>query len=41
MWVSGHMYLVPILVLVARMMIYEKENLPRGSSKQLLDRVRE
>ncbi len=36
MWVSGHMYLVPIIVLVARMLTHEEETLRRGSTKGLL-----
>ncbi len=36
MWVSGHMYLVPIIVLVARMLTHEEETLRRGSTKELL-----
>ena len=35
MWVSGHMYLIPILILVARMLKDEEETLRRGSTKRL------
>lgn len=41
MWVSGHMYLIPILVLVGRMLSYEEEALRRRPSKELLSRVQE
>ncbi len=33
MWVSGHMYLIPILVLVARMLTREEEEARKGISK--------
>lgn len=33
MWVSGHMYLIPILVLVARMLIHEERSQRRASPK--------
>lgn len=39
MWVSGHMYLIPILALVARMLKSEERTLGRGSSKRLGNRV--
>lgn len=38
MWVSGHMYLIPILILVARMFAYEEETLRKGSAEHLADR---
>jgi cytochrome c oxidase assembly factor CtaG len=39
MWVSGHMYLIPIIVLVARMLTHEEETLRRSQSKGLLKNV--
>lgn len=39
MWVSGHMYLIPILALVACMLKSEERTLGRGSSKRLGNRV--
>ena len=39
LWVSGHMYLIPIIVLVARMLTHEEETLRRGPSKGLLKNV--
>ncbi|MGH8543106.1 MAG: cytochrome c oxidase assembly protein, partial [Gammaproteobacteria bacterium] len=39
MWVSGHMYLIPILILVARMFAYEEEALRQGSTEHLPKRA--
>jgi putative membrane protein len=39
MWVSGHMYLIPILILVCRLLTCEEKALHGHSSKQLLSRV--
>ncbi len=41
MWVSGHMYLIPILVLVYRMLTREEETLRQHPSKQFLSRVQD
>lgn len=41
MWVSGHMYLIPILVLLYRMLTHEEETLRAHPSKQPLSRVQE
>jgi putative membrane protein len=40
MWVSGHMYLIPILVLVARIFAYEEETLRKGSAEHLPNRAK-
>jgi putative membrane protein len=39
MWVSGHMYLIPILILVARMFAYEEETLRKRPAEHLPDRA--
>ncbi|MBI2087751.1 MAG: cytochrome c oxidase assembly protein [Deltaproteobacteria bacterium] len=39
MWISGHMYLIPIIVLVYRMLSYEEETLRERSPKRLLNRA--
>lgn len=41
MWVSGHMYLIPILVLVYRMLTREEEPLHGHPSKPFLSRVQD
>lgn len=41
MWVSGHMYLIPILVLIARILISEEETLHGQPSKRSVSRVQE
>ncbi len=41
LWVSGHMYLIPIIVLVARMLTHEEEIYGRASSKEVLKRAKE
>jgi putative membrane protein len=41
MWVSGHMYLIPILVLVYRLLVCEEEALRGHPTKQLLSRVQD
>ncbi len=41
MWVSGHMYLIPILVLVARMLMHEEKTVLKRPSKEVLTRVQE
>ncbi len=41
LWVSGHMYLIPIIVLVARMLTHEEETYGRASSKEILKRAKE
>ena len=41
MWVSGHMYLIPILVLVYRLLACEEESLHEQPTKQLLSRVQD
>jgi cytochrome c oxidase assembly factor CtaG len=41
MWVSGHMYLIPILVLIYRMLTREEEAFHGHPSKQLLSRVQD
>jgi cytochrome c oxidase assembly factor CtaG len=38
MWVSGHMYLIPILVLVARLLKQEETTLNRSSPDEILTR---
>lgn len=38
MWVSGHMYLVPILVLVARLLKQEEADIARYQAKSILKR---
>jgi cytochrome c oxidase assembly factor CtaG len=40
MWVSGHMYLIPIVVLIARRLIAEDEAGDRSYSTQPMNRVR-
>ena len=40
MWVSGHMYLIPILMLVARMFAHEEETLRKGSAEHLPNRAK-
>lgn len=40
MWVSGHMYLIPILVLVARLMKQEETTLTRSATEEVLNRSR-
>ena len=35
MWVSGHMYLIPIIVLIARMSSFEEEPLRRSSPERI------
>jgi cytochrome c oxidase assembly factor CtaG len=37
MWVSGHMYLIPILVLVARLLNQEEANLNRSPTEEILN----
>ena len=39
MWVSGHMYLIPILVLVARMFTREEESIRSHSPKGIVSKV--
>ena len=39
MWVSGHMYLIPILVLVARMLIREEESVRSDPPNQVPSKV--
>lgn len=39
MWVSGHMYLIPILVLVARMLIREEESVRTRLPKEVPNKV--
>jgi cytochrome c oxidase assembly factor CtaG len=41
MWVSGHMYLIPILVLVYRLLACEEESLHEQPTKQLLSGVQD
>jgi cytochrome c oxidase assembly factor CtaG len=40
MWVSGHMYLIPILVLIYRLLARE-ESFHRHPTKQILRRVQD
>jgi len=39
MWVSSHMYLIPILVLVARMLTREEESVRSNPPKQVPSKV--
>jgi len=41
MWVSSHMYLIPILVLVARMLMHEEESLRLRTPRGILKRMKE